>query len=308
MPRNSSTLANQRSLTSSDPIELLEQAEVLRRRAEQSFGEYALEAGRLLIQAKKKLPHGSWAQHVQEHTGFSLRTAEVYMRARKRYDSLPASEKQSVLEQPFTRSLLVLAQAPKPTLSESGTGHQLPSPHTNGAGAGVAEVRDFLQQRDIETTQLMDQAVAYHPEPTPFDEFETPTPTVIDVPAQSASASDDVDILAPVSPEQAQAEVEAEFNEMNAEIARLEGVVRQQQRELGEMRSQAAQQKARQPGQPPRGWDYVADLYQYLKGDETQRSPESLARKAATLTGGREIIAFMEMFFAAARTQLNQVS
>ena len=309
MPRNSNAVAtvDRKTLATSDPIELLEQAEVLRRRAEQSFGEYALEAGRLLIAAKRKIPHGSWAQHISEHTGFSLRTAEVYMRARKRYDALPKDEKESVLEQPFTRSLLVLAQAPRPSLPEAVV-EQRPRPRPQSDGA-TAPVRDFLEQRDIDTTRLMQTAVDYSAAEAPTDDF-TPEPTpfddILDRPASTATEQSDVEEFPLQSAAEQLADAVKEIEERDTEIQRLEQELRRTNQALDSARE--AMLTAVAPASPQRGWDYVNNLHQYLKADEPQRTPETLAKRAAAIPGGREVIAYLEMFFTAARTQLNQVA
>jgi|SRR5215471_2289649 len=274
-----------RALATNDPIELLEQAEVLRRRAEQSFGEYALEAGRLLIAAKRRLPHGSWAQHISEHTGFSLRTAEVYMRARKRYDQLPSDEKATVLEQPFTRSLLVLAQAPRQVadnpaaLPEKGRREPLPPrgvPENGTTGA----VEEFLQDRGLDTTGLIEAAGTYHPdvttpdftpEPTPFDDIEGPSQQAIN------------------------AEQLEEYEAAIAEVEKLERENRALKAQLESAQKAPAQMK---------GWDFVQSLYQYLRADEPARTPESLARRASQIQGGPEVVAYLEQFFGATRNHI----
>jgi hypothetical protein len=279
-----------RALDIRDPIELLEQAEVLRRRAEQSFGEYALEAGRLLIAAKRRLPHGSWAQHISEHTGFSLRTAEVYMRARKRYDQLPQAEKQTVLEQPFTRSLLVLAQAPKQqadnpaALPEKGRREPLPPRGVPENGSSQA-VEDFLSDRGLDTTQLIEASSTYHPDITQPDFTPEPTPF------------DDIEAGDGLSQQAINAEQLQEYEAAIAEVERLE-------RENRELRANLESAQRANPGTQARGWDFVANLYQYLRADEPARSPESLARRASTIQGGPEIVAYLEQFFGATRNHI----
>src|SRR5215475_8274855 len=95
--------------------ELVNLAEGQRRQAEQSFGEYALEAGRLLLEAKAKAGHGNFTRLLETSWGGSQRTAEIYMKAYRRYKAMPAREREEVLQQPFTRSLLVVSQAPRAT-------------------------------------------------------------------------------------------------------------------------------------------------------------------------------------------------
>lgn len=45
-----------------------------------STAEAAAEVGRLLLEAKAQVGHGGWAPWVADHCGFSLRTAQGYMR------------------------------------------------------------------------------------------------------------------------------------------------------------------------------------------------------------------------------------
>ena len=149
MPRSTALArTDEKSLTSSDPIELLEQAEVLRRRAEQSFAEYALEAGRLLIAAKRKIKHGEWANAIASTTGYSLRSCEVYMRAYKRWRAMSEGERQEALQRPFSRSLLVLAQAPKEPAPEVIEAMPRQATQPNGTQAASRE-------QDLETTRLL---------------------------------------------------------------------------------------------------------------------------------------------------------
>ena len=216
--------------------------------AEQSFGEYALEAGRLLLQAKRRLPHGAWAQHIESHTGFSLRTAEVYMRARKRYDQLPQEEKASVLEQPFTRSLLVLAQAPKHVVplyffNESADTEILPTEKGNGRSTSDS-VENMLRERSIETTALINQAVDYHHEPTPIDD-------ILDGPSKVYTDDEIPDTQSQLD------EALKEFERATEEIARLERENRSLQTEL-----EGAQANPNQM----RGWDFVQEAVSVLAG------------------------------------------
>src|SRR5215831_17672350 len=281
--------------TTTDPIELLEQAEVLRRRAEQSFGEYALEAGRLLIAAKRRVAHGSWASHLQTHTGFSQRTAESYMRARRIYEGLPASEKAAVLEQPFSRSLLVLSQAPRQSSSEDRALAELPDkrerrelpPRGVPENGSTQAVENFLNDRGLDTTQLIEDS--YHPDvETPeFKGEATPLDDILDGPQKTY---DDGISQQAINEEQLQ-----EYEEMSQEVARLE-------RENRDLQNQLAQAKSNP--QQMRGWDFVQSLYQYLRADEPARTPESLAKRAAGIQGGRETVAYLEQFFGATRNDL----
>jgi hypothetical protein len=314
------------------PVELLEEAEGYRQQAEQSFGQLALEAGKLLLQAKKKIPHGQWAEHVQRYTKFSLRTAEVYMRARRRWDQLPAREREEVLQQPFTRSLLVISQAPRATPPPRPA---LTQPQrTNGTHAPVADsVETYLREHDLpteqlETTQLLNEALDFEGQTTtvePEEEFSssapeveheaTPLDDILDAPetkARMQQADDGIDQA------QLDREMQEEFDQAINEVSRLEGENRRLQRELAEARQQvelaeAAAREAAQAGAQTagvRGWDVVQGLFQYLRADETQRTPESLARRAAQLPNdqGRTTIAFLAMFMNATLNHLQAIA
>ena len=307
MPRSTALArTDEKSLTSSDPIELLEQAEVLRRRAEQSFAEYALEAGRLLIAAKRKIKHGEWANAIASTTGYSLRSCEVYMRAYKRWRAMSEVERQEALQRPFSRSLLVLAQAPKEPAPEVIEAMPRQATQPNGTQAASRE-------QDLETTRLLQHAVdytptetepeeapAYTPEPTPFDDIES----IVGRPTVEAGETDQD--FPPLNAAEQLREAMTEIEERDTEIQRLEQELRRTNQALDSAREAMLTSVA--PASPQRGWDYIGNLYQYLKADEPQRTPETLARRAVAIPGGREVIAYLEMFFTAARTQLNQVA
>jgi hypothetical protein len=56
--------------------------------AAQSAIEHALEAGRLLAQAREGIPHGGWESFVREHCGIAPRTARLYMQLDARRDRI----------------------------------------------------------------------------------------------------------------------------------------------------------------------------------------------------------------------------
>jgi hypothetical protein len=307
-------------------IELLQEAEGFRRRAEQSFGEFALEAGRLLLEAKKRTPHGQWAEYVGQYWGGSLRTAEVYMRARRRFNALPARERDEVLQQPFTRSLLVLSQAPRQQSAERAALPQHAGSngtHTPLAGlAGTPEgsaaettVEGYLREHNLpteqlETTQLLNQALDYQPpaetEEGEEDEDFTPEPTplddILDGPrVQSSVAEPEAPVLTP--------EMQVDFARAINEVGRLEAEVRRLQSEVLSVRAELSEATTNgHAAAQLRGWDYVANLTQYLKADEAQRTPESLARRAASLADGRTSIAYLAQFFASAQVHLAAIA
>jgi Protein of unknown function (DUF3102) len=277
------------------PVELLAKAEEMRKKAEQSFGEYALQAGMYLIQAKAKIAHGQWQEHVEKYTGFSLRTAEVYMRARRRYNGMPAGEQRSVLEQPFTRSLLVLTAQPKGKRgapSTTATPTALPEPQSQV----IRQVEDFLDGRRQTTDERLDQSRAttalvdsaleysYIPEATPMDD-------ILDGPQKTYT--DEFPSAQEISAEQ-----QEQFDAALAEVERLERQNRELTRELAEARQNGGSQRQM------RGWDFVEALHQYLRADEPQRTPESLARRASTVPDGAATISYLEMFFSSARQHL----
>lgn len=57
--------------------------------AAQSALGHALEAGRLLAEAKATMPHGSWESYVKDSCGIAPRTARLYQRLHRHRDRLP---------------------------------------------------------------------------------------------------------------------------------------------------------------------------------------------------------------------------
>ena len=57
--------------------------------AARSALQHALEAGRLLAEAKATMPHGSWESYVKESCGIAPRTASLYQRLHLHRDRLP---------------------------------------------------------------------------------------------------------------------------------------------------------------------------------------------------------------------------
>lgn len=50
---------------------------------------HALEAGRLLAEARPTIPHGAWESYVRESCGIAPRTASLYLRLHRHRDRLP---------------------------------------------------------------------------------------------------------------------------------------------------------------------------------------------------------------------------
>lgn len=73
--------------------------------------EHALEAGRLLMEAKGRCQHGTWGGWLEEHFEGSERTARVYMQVAKRWPEIQA-KRQHVADLTFRDALKLLA-APK---------------------------------------------------------------------------------------------------------------------------------------------------------------------------------------------------
>jgi hypothetical protein len=57
---------------------------------------HALEAGRLLAEAKRRVAHGEWQDWVRTNCPFSVRTAQSYMSVVSRFDALSEAEAQRV--------------------------------------------------------------------------------------------------------------------------------------------------------------------------------------------------------------------
>lgn len=57
--------------------------------AAQTALQHALEAGRLLADARHNIPHGSWESYVKDSCGIAPRTASLYLRLHRKRDRLP---------------------------------------------------------------------------------------------------------------------------------------------------------------------------------------------------------------------------
>lgn len=76
--------------------------------AARSALEHALEAGRLLAEAKRKIGHGSWESYVKESCGIAPRTARLYQRLHRHRDRLP--NRQHVAELSVRQAARLLEQ------------------------------------------------------------------------------------------------------------------------------------------------------------------------------------------------------
>lgn len=83
---------------------------------------HALEAGRLLAEAKQAVGHGRWGEWVSANCTFSDRTARAYMRLAREFPGLDEANRQRVADLPLREALLMLADT-KPM--EVGTTHDI---------------------------------------------------------------------------------------------------------------------------------------------------------------------------------------
>lgn len=70
--------------------------------------QHAIHCGELLRQAKKSVGHGAWRLWLQEHIGFSARTATGYMQLA----GLPVAKRQRVAELPLREALKTIGNKP----------------------------------------------------------------------------------------------------------------------------------------------------------------------------------------------------
>jgi Protein of unknown function (DUF3102) len=74
---------------------------------------HAIEAGRLLLRAKKAVPHGGWLPWIDENCRFAARTAQTYMRLAERAPVLLAENAPRVADLTVRRAVALLKK-PKP--------------------------------------------------------------------------------------------------------------------------------------------------------------------------------------------------
>ena len=71
---------------------------------------HALNAGRLLIEAKAQVAHGTWLPWLDEHCKISERTAQAYMRVARELPKLDDGKAQRVADMPLRDALRALAE------------------------------------------------------------------------------------------------------------------------------------------------------------------------------------------------------
>lgn len=72
----------------------------------------ALEAGRLLNDAKSRVEHGAWDAWLAENCEMAPRTARSYMRLARAYPELPEPERQRVADLPVREAVKAIATDP----------------------------------------------------------------------------------------------------------------------------------------------------------------------------------------------------
>jgi hypothetical protein len=102
--------------------------------------EHALQAGRLLIEAKALCPHGAWLPWLADHFEGSERTTQAYMRVAERYPELTGPNPQHVADLSLRGALAALAE-PK-------AGAEVPRPDPD---AWLRAERDALGVEDPDT-------------------------------------------------------------------------------------------------------------------------------------------------------------
>ena len=73
---------------------------------------HALEAGKLLVQAKTQVPFGTWTAWLAEHFDGSDRTARLYMQIARRWPEIQAKRQRDAILS--LREAITLIEAPKP--------------------------------------------------------------------------------------------------------------------------------------------------------------------------------------------------
>ena len=79
---------------------------------------YAMEAGRLLIEAKATVAHGAWDEWLKDHVSFSPRTAQIYMRLVRATEGDPAKA-QRVADLPLRQAARDGRKVRKPAIDPS---------------------------------------------------------------------------------------------------------------------------------------------------------------------------------------------
>lgn len=106
-------------------------------RAAQSALQHALEAGRLLAEAKATIPHGSWESYVKDSCGIAPRTASLYQRLHRHRDRLPNRQHVAELSVRQAARLLEQPKAKAETACDNPTKAEYWAARINAAWAGA---------------------------------------------------------------------------------------------------------------------------------------------------------------------------
>jgi hypothetical protein len=71
--------------------------------------QHAMEAGKLLIQAKAEVPHGQWLPWLRDHCAISERTAQLYMRVANNREDIELQIRNDVADLTLSQAAAVLA-------------------------------------------------------------------------------------------------------------------------------------------------------------------------------------------------------
>src|SRR6516162_156353 len=85
--------------------------------------EYAIRAGELLLEAKRKAGHGNWVQWLEQNISFSDRLAQAYMRLAR----LPLEKRNAVADLPLREALSAIRSRQK-LIADSEERMNEPSP------------------------------------------------------------------------------------------------------------------------------------------------------------------------------------
>ena len=111
------------------------------RSAMQQGLEHALEAGRLLLEAKKGLPHGEWLPWLKENCpDIGERTAQNYMRLAREYPKLEPEKAQRVADLSYRDAVRVVSQDLS-TIADAGPEEQEIIVATLEAGQSLPQAR-----------------------------------------------------------------------------------------------------------------------------------------------------------------------
>ena len=84
----------------------------------------AARAGKLMIEAKKQVPHGQWSQWIQENCHMTDRNARRYMQLARELPKLGDNRRAEVMSLPIREAVQAIAQSkPTPVSSAAQNGH-----------------------------------------------------------------------------------------------------------------------------------------------------------------------------------------